>query len=333
MTFGEWLPIWLDLVKPTVKQKTHEGYQLIVKKHLLPRFGNKKIRSLTLVEAQGFINELAEKYSPETVMGIRRVFNNSLNYAIRQGAIVGANVVSMTKPPRVPKTELENVLSEKQLRRLLDTAQTDDFLYEDVKQIQKFDDGERYLHRCYYALIYLAATTGMRKGEVFGLQRKNLNLEKKYLRVVTTVTSTKKGMILSDPKTSTSARKISLTDNTVSVLKEWLNFQAQYAEKWRGIYNNKYGMVFTDSRGGFVSQNFNSRYWKRLIAAAHMPKGFTFHGLRHTIATILIQKGVPIMEVSRRLGHASADITMKIYSHSLSEMEGEATGKLNSLNF
>jgi len=103
-----------------------------------------------------------------------------------------------------------------------------------------------------------------------------------------------------------------------SLLNPWVNkTSSRLSHKLKPSY------VFTDASGLPVDPNLATRAFKKLVAAAGLPK-LTIHGLRHTHATILLEQGVNPKVVSERLGHASVATTMDIYSHVLPDMQEKA---------
>jgi integrase len=157
-----------------------------------------------------------------------------------------------------------------------------------------------------YALWVLMATTGVRVGEALGLRWEDLDLEARTLRVNRTVYRGQSCL----PTTDSSRRTIKLS----RVAAEALRQHPQQCE-W----------VFPTSRGTTINVN-NLRYrsWKQLLERAHLPSGTWIHDLRHSAATLLLSKGVPIKVVSEMLGHSNVSITLSIYAHVLPDMQDGA---------
>jgi integrase len=156
-----------------------------------------------------------------------------------------------------------------------------------------------------YALYVLAVSTGMRSGELLGLQWRDVDLKIGTLRVRRTVFNGNVNV----PKTSHGSRGIRLSKTAVEALKQ----HAQDAE-W----------VFPTSVGTSMSvHNLHNRSWKPLLKSAGLPN-IRFHDLRHTCATLLLTKAVHPKVVQELLGHASIEITLDIYSHLLPDMGNQA---------
>jgi integrase len=166
-----------------------------------------------------------------------------------------------------------------------------------------------------YALWVLMATTGVRVGEALGLKWDDVDLDARTLRVNRTVYRGQTCL----PKTDSSRRTIKLSTLATDALRQ---------------HPQQCGWVFPTSRGTTINVN-NLRYrsWKQLLERAHLPSGTRIHDLRHSAATLLLSKGVPIKVVSEMLGHSDVSITLAIYAHVLPDMQDSAAEAMDdSLN-
>ena len=332
ITVQAWCDRWLGLIKPTVKQSTYDFYDYICRLYICKAFGVVNLKDLTTVQIQTYINSLVttlsskdgknKKYlSPRTANIVRVTFKTILFSAVDNG-ILSINPVAKTKPLReIQKPKA--VLDSKQLLKLLKVAEEGKYINEGNAQERKPDRATTFLIHCYYAAIHLAATTGMRKGEVFGLQWSDLDFSKKILHVSHNLVDTDK---IDTPKTQSSIRNILLSQKTVEVLKHWQKEQEEFAKEFGSSeFKNVLDFVFTNSTGHSVSvDNFLHRHWTKLCKAAEIPGGFTFHGLRRTHATLLLQQGCNVKAVSERLGHSDVAMTMRVYAQVLKSMQEEA---------
>lgn len=247
--------------------------------------------------------------------------------------IIGTNPAKRTRPPRAVKTQIR-ALDEDETLRLIATAKKGAYIYAGVKQKWDENDGMVYLRKCYYTAIVLTLASGMREGEIFGLQWSNVDLERRAVRIVSNMVTTKThGEVLDSPKTSASQRIIPIPRKAVAALREWKQYQKQYANKWCDIFQNANALVFTNSYGKMVCiSNFMQRYFRKMIAVAIGEDEIVrFHDLRHTHASQLLRAGVNVKVVSERLGHANATVTMNIYSHLLPGMQETAVNYLEKL--
>jgi integrase len=157
-----------------------------------------------------------------------------------------------------------------------------------------------------YALWVLLATTGLRIGEALALQWDDLDFEARTLRVNRTVF---RGQV-SQPKTSSSRRTIKLSRLAVGALRH---------------HQRKGAFVFSTSSGRSINaSNVRNRSWKTLLQKADLPQSTRLHDLRHSTATLMLTRGVPVKVVSEMLGHADVSITLSIYAHVLPDMQDGA---------
>ncbi|WP_110954729.1 tyrosine-type recombinase/integrase [Anaerosinus massiliensis] len=332
MTIEKWCKTWQeDVIKPSVKTRTFENYKGTCKNHIIPNFGKIKLKELQVMPIQQFLNDLCETHAVSSVLTIRNHFIILLNAAIEYGYIKN-NVAKRTKPPRRVKSEI-NALTDIEINKLLNVAKEGSYIFYGAKQTWIENEGMLYLRNCYYAVVLLAVTTGMRQGEIFGLRWENVNLEQKVLSVKTNmVTSAEKGQVLDTPKTLTSKRNILLPKKTVETLREWQLYQKKYAEKWGDIFTNSHQLVFTNSFGKMVSvTNFTKRYFRKMLRSAGISDNVTFHILRHSFTTQLLKNGVNVNIIAGILGHSNTSVTMDIYAHILPDMQEIAVKELEKL--
>jgi integrase len=167
----------------------------------------------------------------------------------------------------------------------------------------------------------------MRRGEVIGLRWQDVDLEGASLSVRQTITSSDdpsnkgKHIVMGVPK-SGKGRRIDLDAETVAVLRAWRLQQAQDRMAMAGAWPD-HGLVFTREDGQLVHPDYASGVFDRLVRSSTVPR-ITLHGLRHTHATILLAKGLPVKVVSERLGHAKVQITLDTYSHVMPGMQAQA---------
>ena len=165
-----------------------------------------------------------------------------------------------------------------------------------------------------HALYVLVITTGMRQGEIIGLQWKDVDLDGNTLRVNRSVYEG----VVSPPKTNAGRRTIRLSKLAVSALRQHRVNAATRTEpisEW----------VFPNASGTPIGhQNLHNRSWKPLLKCAGLPHSVRFHDLRHSCISLLLAKGVPVKVVSEMAGHADISVTLSVYGHVLPDMQGTA---------
>lgn len=317
-TLCTWLEQWLTDVQKTVKPKTYERYKGIIALNINPHpVATVPITALTAKMLQNHFKWLLEHggthqqgLSPRTVNATRRLLIGAIEPAVMEGYIK-INLARYTRPIKTEKPALM-VLSHEEGKRL-------------VKEALKHS-------RFSWAVVVLGLGTGMRIGEIFGLEWKNIDLPNKQLTVEKTVVTTRNGSIIQDSgKTKTSRRTILLPDNVCYMLKRLKVWQ-----KARDIrLGTKYSTspwVLSNPQGKYRSpSSFSGHDFKQLLDMAGIDRRFRIHDMRHTHATWLLEAGVNIKAVSERLGHSSIRITLDTYAHVGQSMQEEAVQKLNDI--
>ena len=164
-------------------------------------------------------------------------------------------------------------------------------------------------------IVSLALATGMRRGEILGLQWGDIDLDGGTLRVERAVEETETlGLRLKPPKTKRGRRNITLPPDAVTMLRTHKVKQMEFRLALGMGKPEASTLVFSDVDGEMLKPHTVSRAWRRVVVAKKLP-AVTFHALRHTHASVLIRAGVDILTVSRRLGHANASITLNVYAH------------------
>lgn len=305
ITFGQYLQSWLEYTKGTVRPKTWQQYEGIVRNHLTPALGKIRLSELQPNHIQNFYGQLIEgEHSHRTIQLIHTIIHRALVIAQQQG-LTGRNSAQLVTPPRYSKTEMQ-VLTDFQSRQLLITAQ-----------------GLRN-----EALYHLAITTGMRQGELLGLKWKDIDWAGCALYVRRQAQRISgKGIQLCEPKTASSIRLIQFGNETLRQLSAHRKRQdiERLIPGWQ-----ENDMVFPSLIGTPLDQRNLHREFKGLLIAAGIPE-IRFHDLRHTAATLMLSNGIPLLVVSRRLGHAKPSITLDIYGHYLPGMQSEAAALMDEL--
>ncbi len=178
-----------------------------------------------------------------------------------------------------------------------------------------------------YGPIFLALTTGLRRGELLGLRWQDVDFDRAALAVRQSIEQTKAGLRIKEPKTKKGRRNVSLPAVTV----EWLRAHKRQQAEERlslGLGKSKADLVFTEVAGGIWPPDKLSRQFGNLVRGAGLCS-VTFHGLRHTHITNLLKEGVHPKIASERAGHSSVAVTMDIYSHVVEGMQEEAASMVD----
>lgn len=174
--------------------------------------------------------------------------------------------------------------------------------------------------------VRIGLATGMRRGEVFGLVWKNVDLEKRVLHVCQSLTT--KGTV-KVPKTAAGIRTVAIDEHTAQRLARWKERQAAELAKLGLEQLGETPVCCSDVGGWYGLDNFE-RWW-RAWRGEHGFEGLKFHELRHTQATQLLANGVDVKTVQTRMGHASPTITLGWYAHAIPAKDQEAAQLLEDL--
>lgn len=178
------------------------------------------------------------------------------------------------------------------------------------------------------ALLTLALTTGMRRGELLALQWKDIDWKSGSLQVRRSVNRyAGQGFKVSEPKTKQSRRKITLPSFVLEVLKEHRTRQLEERLQAGSTWED-HGLVFSNAYGSYLNPSHLSYDFHKLLKKARLPM-MRFHDLRHTAASLLLKMNVSPKMVQEILGHSDIEMTLGIYSHILPGMHEEAMEKMD----
>ncbi len=290
MIVGDYLDRWLPTVKGTVKERTWDRHEEVVRLHLKPSVGHVKLQKLNALDVQEMYRaKLESGLSPRTVQIVHTTLHKALKQAVRW-SLVSGNVTEAVIPPKPQKKEIK-VLTSEEVKRLLRALR-----------------GERL-----EALYVLAVTTGMRQGELLGLKWEDVDLGVGVVRVRRTVW---KG-VATAPKTAKANRSIRLTGMAREVLRKHLEREGK--GEW----------VFSSRNGTPVNcHNLINRSWWPLLKEVGLPR-IPFHNLRHTCASLLLSQSVHPKLVQELLGHADISTTLNTYSHVIPSLEGKTASAMD----
>ena len=162
----------------------------------------------------------------------------------------------------------------------------------------------------------LAATTGMRRGEILGLRWSDVDLEAGAISVRQIRTVARSKVITLTPKTERGARTIAVDPQTIAALDSYRVLQIEERLRCGPEYHDAGGLVFTQADGSAIHPERFSSWFKRRCQESGLPR-IRLHDVRHSYVTALLAAGVPLKVVSQRIGHSSPVVTMTIYQHVL----------------
>jgi integrase len=304
---SKFLERWLeDSVKPSVRTKTFDNYESIIRVRINPRIGGVKMSKLTPAVLQQLYTDLTESgLSARSVHNTHRVLHKAFSQALRWG-LIPRNPCEAVDPPRPKQTEMQTLTS----------AQVSVLLNGTASQRN-------------HALYLLAVTSGLRLGELLGLRWSDIDFDGKRLFVRRSLQRTRQGLEFVPPKTDKSRRTVMLTTSAITGLKEHRKRQNEQRLSLGPAWNDD-DLVFPNTIGEPSDPSAASTHFQQVLKRIDLPK-IRSHDLRHTAASLLLQAGTHPKIVQEMLGHSTITLTMDTYSHSIPSMHAEAADTMESI--
>ena len=302
VTLGEYLAIWLDeIVKPTIRVRTYDSYDGVISRHIVPHIGAQRLDKIKPITLQRFYAQLERaNVGPRTRQLVHVTLASALKRAVRLN-LIEMSPVEGVDAPRVPKAHT-TALSMEQMEAFLAALES---------------------HRL-YALFVVGFTTGMRPGEILGLQWQDVDFAAATIAVRRTIEDHKGTPVIGEPKTAGSRRRIDIPARCIRALRkhqEILLKEGLRASVW----------VFPSTVGTPLGMRNVVRLFKDKLGEAKLPSTIRCYDMRHTAATLALVAGVPLKVVSERLGHASIKITADTYQHVTPSLQKDAVRRLDEL--
>ena len=253
--------------------------------------------------------EVGSQLDGRTVNYVHTIVHRALKDAVRWGRLA-RNPADAADPPRGgPKSDGVHAWDAATLREFLAVSGA---------------HGDR-LH----PLWVLLATTGMRRGEAIGLRWSDVDLDAGRLRVVQTIIQVRSKVTVGEPKTARGRRPVALDAGTVAVLREHRKRSIEQ-RMLVGPDFEEQGLAFHQPDGSCLKPEAVSAAFVRRVRRAGLPP-LTLKGLRHTWATLALERGIHPRVVQERLGHSTIAITLGIYSHVAPTLHDDAAELIGGL--
>lgn len=309
-TVAEYADYWLDTTRATVRPNSAAGYKKVIRNWIKPYIGQMELNRVSGETVNHlYASLLRDGKSHRTVRHTHNLLNRMLKDAVRWGRLA-SNPVDRADPPRSQRKELQ-AWNERQ-----------------VKQWLAYWEGDAL----YYALYRLAAMTGMRRSELLGLRWQDVDLDNALVKIrQVRVEVEGEGEIVAEPKTRSSVRDVPIDAKTAKALAEWKDYlQEERYKAYPSWLIEDSELVFVHPDGSLPSPNAISKHFTYHAKQLGL-NSISFHGLRHTNATLLIEAGVPTKVVSQRLGHANVSITLGTYTHPSEQALSQAVETLSGI--
>jgi integrase len=295
-TVAEYLEKYMRF-KTSIEASTRQHYQNVINYYIVPHVGTKRLTTLKPLMIEEFMQALRDLgKGAQVIKHAYRVLNMALKQAVRW-QIISSNPCDGVNPPPKPKST----------RQVWDKENAAKFL-ESVKD-----------HRL-YALYLLVLVHGLRRGEVLGLRWADIDWDARKIRIEhTSIFIDSRRTPKDSPKSPSSKRSFTLAPEVIAALAErqgaFLVEKENAGATWQGTE-----YIFCSSIGTGLHASSLRKVHDILIVKAEVPR-ITLHELRHTYTSLALLAGVSVKEVSRRLGHATVELTQDTYQHLYPEQD------------
>jgi integrase len=314
-TLRDYLERWLrDYACPNLAPRTVEGYETIIRCHVVPSIGSISLTQLKPEHIQRYYSETLSNgrcsnngaLSSTTVRQHHMVLHRALHMAVRWG-LISRNPADAIEPPRCQRPEMR-VMCEDDVQTFLCGAKS----------------------TAYYALFYLALFTAMRRSELLALRWSDVDVVLGQISVSRSLHRLRGGsVIFRQPKTAKGRRTVALSPSTTLTLREHKEKQ-EHTRLALGKPLQESDLVFSQFDGSPLLPETVSQAWRRL-ALRNGLKGVRLHDARHTHASLMLKQGIHPKIVQERLGHSSIAVTLDTYSHVAPGLQAAAAKRFDEL--
>jgi integrase len=324
ITFAQWAEQWLENKARSIAGQTYDRYEDALKTHVVPVLGPKHLQKITATDIDALYNKLT--LAPGTMTQLNVVLKSCLRSALKKKLITHNPVEDAEKPARAVE-EVGVVLDEDELRAL----------------VAGFKGGS------VYPIVVVAAYTGMRKGEVLALRWIDIDIDAKTISITrslqeTTIrprpaTGPKTQLSVKSPKTKRGTRTIQIDDGLCELLRQERDRHLRLiagiptdAAVDMSLVRLPEGALCFPAIGAnlTVLRNPHSVYDMFTKRARKLGFYMRFHDLRGTHSTILLDKGVPVHVVAKRIGD-SPEVLLKSYAKRTKKSDANAANVIGTL--
>lgn len=308
--FGEVTELWLMHYEKQVKVTTFVNRKRLLDVHILPHLKDYYIHRIDVRKCQELVNNWYSTFSEAT--RLVNLVNQIFKFGINQGFCHDNPMAKIIRPKNTYKKAYKAPYFEK------------DELQQFLGAVRKDEDFKAYI------MFYTLAFTGLRRGELFGLQWQDIDFSRKTLSVKRNLiyNEQERKFEFSNLKTKSSKRIIGIDETLINLLLRWRNYQREFF-LGRGLnVNNPEQLIFTSINNHYMTDAYLRRIIKRITEKYELPH-ITVHGFRHTHCSLLFEAGAEMHAVKDRLGHSDIQTTMNIYTHVMKK-ERDKTAELFS---
>jgi len=315
--FKDFIEIWIrDYAQEHLAPKTFFEHKKRLDGRIIPVLGQLKLKEIDADVLRQYYNSLKQpntrhdrrngSLSQQTILHIHRLISAILEKAVKWG-YVAVNPVKRVEAPKVPRHQIK-IYDEDNMAKLISAIEEVDIKYR--------------------LMIYIAISTGLRRGEIMGLDWTDVNLETGEIKInKSSQYIPKTGVFIKSPKNEHSIRQVYLSPTILPLLKSYKEIQEKERENVGSLWRES-GKIFVTWCGEPMHPDTISKWFTNFLKRKNLPP-IVFHSLRHASASLAIAMGVNVKTVSSRLGHANISTTMDIYGHALTNADMEAAKKLD----
>lgn len=317
-TFGAFVDQWLAHYEKRAKVSSVRARRIAAKR-LLDVWEHYPVSSITLSMYQQRMDDLSLQFSENYIDSIHSTGRMIFNHAHKL-QLIKVNPTQHFEKPRMKK----------------DVVEED---YEEIENFLELDELEEFLLlaknkglRGDLELFSLLAYGGPRIGEAISLKETDLHLVTNEINITKTYynpSNNKKKFTLLTPKNKKSIRKVELDPFVIQLLKDHSKLQKETKMKNRLFYNDE-GFIFADEEGYPPTIKKVAIRLQRLMKMMDTDKHITPHSFRHTNISLLLEAGVPVAEIQRRVGHSDTNMIMKVYAHMTKNVKSKASQQFSS---
>lgn len=313
LTFEDLSTLFIEkYCKPNISVVTIHGYKKSLAR-ILPVIGNKKLKDITPLVLDNMYQKLkigksGKELGYESMYNLYKIVNVMFNQAIRWEI--------MDKNPNLKANKPKKVKTEK--------------CFYDLNQVKKLLDVLDNESLKYKALIVLALDSGARRSEICALRWSDIDFDTRMMNITKSLKVVEGVVDEKTTKTESSIRTIKLSESTINLLKEYKEWQEAYKKVYKRRWTGKDNRIFTSIDGGYMHPSTCDHIIRKIVKKYNLDH-ISFHELRHTCASLLINSGIDPKTVSKRLGHADTSITMEIYTHVFQESKNACADKFDDM--
>ncbi|MSS43658.1 site-specific integrase [Anaerosalibacter bizertensis] len=318
MTVEKYFVDWLEnFIKANRKINTYNRYKSIINNSITPNIGGIKLSNLKPIHIENLLLEEKKKgLSGSTLQNIYVVMNSALNRAVKLQILYNNPCQHVERPKRE--------------KFVASTLTIDEF-----HQILNSLNEDKYNDYIFSFILKIVLETGLRRGELAGLEWENIDLDNNILTIKNNLVYSHGKVYLDTPKTEEGERTLYFSDTIKQLFKKHKEIQDKNKEKYgqyyiKNIFNNREcDFIITWENGKYLHPSYYTKRFNRILKKLDLNEKVRFHDLRHTNASFLLSLGVDFKTIQERLGHSDINTTLNIYSHVSMEMQKEAVNKLN----